>query len=84
MAITVRLLPAKRMTTETSDCAKPESSMTLPKTAPSKNTGKYNLTKYTAFSMYRPVKMVGTLDGCVNRTGIIAASGANRITLKPR
>ena len=72
------------MTAATIDVENPDSSMTLPKTAPSRKTGKYSFTKTTIFSMKRPVKIAGTVAGSVSRTASMAAIGANNITLKPR
>ncbi|MCY1179140.1 hypothetical protein D9M73_195220 [compost metagenome] len=60
---------------------KPDNSINLPNTAPSRNTGKYNLMKPTIFSMNTPVKAGATAEGSVNRTAPRAAMGANRITL---
>ena len=72
------------MTAETMDFENPDSSITLPNTAPSRNTGKYSFTKPTILSMNTPVKTGGTAAGSVKSTASIAAIGANRITLKPR
>ncbi|MNM41743.1 hypothetical protein D3C81_525670 [compost metagenome] len=63
------------------DCEKPDSSISLPNTAPSKKTGKYSLMKPTIFSMKMPLKTAGTADGSVSSTAPSAATGANRITL---
>ncbi|MNT67808.1 hypothetical protein D3C72_2059790 [compost metagenome] len=60
---------------------KPDSSISLPNTAPSRNTGKYSLMKPTIFSMNTPVKAGATADGSVSRTAPRAAIGAKRITL---
>ncbi len=48
--------------------ANPESSMSLPKIAPSRKTGKYSFTKPAVLSMKRPVKIGATADGSVNKT----------------
>jgi hypothetical protein len=39
---------------------KPDNSITLPKIAPSRNTGKYSLRKPTILSMNRPVNIGAT------------------------
>ena len=67
-----------------SERAKPVISISLPNTAPSRKIGKYSLTNTTALAMNSAVNAVGTLAGEVSSTGSIAATGANRITLKPR
>ena len=60
---------------------KPDSSITLPNTAPSRNTGKYSFRKPTILSMNRPVNIGATSVGSVSNTAPSAATGANRITL---
>ena len=79
-----RPAPTSLMTDETIAFENPESSMTLPKIAPSRNTGKYSFTKPTILSMNRPVNIGATRLGSVNSTAPSAATGANRMTLKPR
>jgi hypothetical protein len=64
--------------------ANPESSITLPNTAPSRNTGRYDLMKTTIFSMNTPPNTGGTRAGSVKSTARRAQTGANRMTLKPR
>ena len=63
------------------DLEKPETSISLPNTAPSTNTGKYSLRKPTILSMNRPVNIGCTRLGSVSSTAPSAATGANRITL---
>ena len=84
MEVTARSRPTSLMTAETIDLEKPDSSITLPNTAPSRKTGKYSFTKPTILSMNRPVKIGGTADGSVSSTAPSAATGAKRMTLKPR
>jgi hypothetical protein len=55
--------------------------MTLPNTAPSRNTGKYDLTKPTIFSMKMLENIGATMAGSSSKTAPSAATGANRITL---
>ena len=55
--------PPRRSTLE-----KPDSSISLPNTAPSMNTGKYSLRKPTILSMNTPVKIGATSDGSVSST----------------
>ena len=76
-----RSRPTIRITAETIDLENPESSITLPKIAPSMNTGKYSLTKPTILSIKMPLNMGRTYDGSVNSTASNAATGANMITL---
>ena len=72
------------MTAETMDFEKPDNSITLPNTAPSRNTGKYSFKNPTIFSIKTPVKIGGTAAGSVKSTASMAAMGANRMTLNPR
>ena len=72
------------MTAPTMERANPEISMSLPNTAPSRKTGKYSFRKPTSFSMNSPENSVGTAAGSVSSTAPMAATGANRITEKPR
>ena len=72
------------MVAATIDLEKPDSSISLPNTAPSRNTGKYSLRKPTILSMNRPVNIGATSAGSVSSTAPSAATGANRITLWPR
>ena len=76
-----RSRPISLMTEATIDFEKPDSSITLPKTAPSRNTGKYDFTNPTILSMNRPVNIGATADGSVSSTASSAHTGANRITL---
>ena len=76
-----RSRPIKRMTAATMDLEKPESSITLPKTAPSRKTGKKFLTKPTILSMNKPVNMGATRPGSMQSTAPSAAMGAKRMTL---
>ncbi len=76
--------PRSPVTAPTMERAKPEISTSLPNTAPSRKTGKYSFRKPTSFSMNRPENKVGTADGSVSSTAPMAATGANRITEKPR
>ena len=69
------------MTEETIDLEKPESSITLPKMAPSMNTGKYSLMKPTILSRNTPLNIGSTCDGSVSSTASSAATGANMMTL---
>ena len=69
------------MTEATIDFENPDSSMTLPNTAPSRNTGKYSFTNPTILSMKTPVNIAGTAAGSVNSTASKAHTGANRMTL---
>ena len=79
-----RLAPTRRITATAIDCENPDSSISLPNSAPSRKIGKYRRTNTTALAMNRPVKTVGIAEGSVSSTGIMAATGANRMTLKPR
>lgn len=63
------------------DCEKPDISISLPNTAPSRKTGKYSLIKPTIFSMKMPLNTGATADASVSSTAPRAATGANRITL---
>lgn len=63
---------------------KPDSSMTLPNTAPSKNTGKYSCRNSTIRSRKTLLYMGSTCPGSVSATASRAATGAKRMTLKPR
>ena len=74
-------VPSKRIAAATMERENPDSSISLPNTAPSRNTGKYSLMKPTIFSMNTPVKAGATADGSVSRTAPRAAMGAKRITL---
>lgn len=69
------------MAAATIDSEKPDSSMTLPNTAPSRNTGKYSFTKPTIFSMKMPENTGATAAGSVRSTAASAAIGAKRMTL---
>ncbi len=69
------------MVPATMEREKPESSITLPNTAPSMNTGKYSLRKPTILSMNRPVNIGATRPGSISKTAPSAATGANRMTL---
>ena len=69
------------MVAATIDLEKPEISISLPNTAPSRNTGKYSLRKPTIFSMNRPVNIGATNEASVSSTAPSAATGANRMTL---
>ncbi|MNE87394.1 hypothetical protein D3C80_1845930 [compost metagenome] len=69
------------MAAATIEREKPDSSISLPNTAPSRNTGKYSLIKPTIFSMNTPVKAGATAEGSVSSTAPRAAMGAKRITL---
>ena len=84
MESTARRAPTRSMTAVTMEREKPESSMTLPNTAPSRNTGRYSFTKPTSLSMNSPEKTGSTAEGSVSSTAPRAATGANRMTLKPR
>jgi hypothetical protein len=84
MASMARDGPISLITAATIDFEKPDNSITLPNTAPSRKTGKYNFTKTTILSMNRPVNIGATRDASVSRTAPIAATGANRMTLYPR
>ena len=79
-----RSRPTILMTAETIDFEKPDSSITFPNTAPSRKTGKYDFTNPTIFSIKMPVNTGGTAAGSVSSTASIAATGAKRMTLKPR
>jgi hypothetical protein len=76
-----RLRPTRPMVADTIALEKPDSSISLPNSAPSMNTGKYSRRKPTIFSMNRPVKIGATSEGSVSSTAPSAASGANRMTL---
>jgi hypothetical protein len=76
-----RSLPIILITDATIDFEKPDISITFPKTAPSKKTGKKFLTKPTILSMKRPVNMGATRLGSMKSTAPMAAMGANRMTL---
>ncbi|MNP26147.1 hypothetical protein D3C76_1189880 [compost metagenome] len=69
------------MAAATIEREKPDSSISLPNTAPSRNTGKYSFTKPTIFSMNTPVKAGATAEGSVSSTASSAAMGAKRMTL---
>jgi len=69
------------MTEATMAFEKPESSITLPKTAPNRKTGKKFLTKPTILSMNKPVNIGATRLGSTNSTAPRAAIGAKRMTL---
>ena len=73
--------PNRRIAAATIDLEKPETSISLPNTAPSRNTGKYSVRKPTILSMNRPVNIGATSAGSVSSTAPSAAIGANRITL---
>src|SRR3546814_15724298 len=73
-----------RMVAATIALEKPEISISLPNTAPSRNTGKYSFRKPTLLSMNRPVNIGATSDGSVSSTAPSAAIGAHRNTLRPR
>ena len=64
--------------------AKPETSISFPNTAPSRNKGKYNLMNPAIRSRNRPEYMGRIRAGSVSATASSAATGANRITLAPR
>ena len=81
MASMARAWPMRLMTEATMALENPDSSITLPNTAPSKNTGKYSFTKPTILSMNRPVNMGATRCGSINSTAPRAATGANKMTL---
>ena len=76
-----RSRPTMLMMAETMDLENPDSSITLPKMAPSRKTGKYSLTKPTILSMNRPVNIGATSVGSVSSTAPSAATGAKRMTL---
>ncbi|MCY1184937.1 hypothetical protein D9M73_256710 [compost metagenome] len=69
------------MAAPTMEREKPESSISLPNKAPSRNTGKYSLRKPAILSMNKPVNIGATSEGSVSSTAPSAAMGANRITL---
>ncbi len=75
------LRPTTPMVAATMDLENPDSSISLPNTAPSMNTGKYSLRKPTILSMNRPVNIGATSAGSTSSTAPSAAIGANRITL---
>ncbi len=75
------LVPSRRIAAATMEREKPDISISLPNTAPSRNTGKYSLMKPTIFSMKMPVKAGATADGSVSSTAPMAAMGAKRMTL---
>ena len=81
MASIARCVPTRRMVAATIDLENPDSSITLPNSAPSRNTGKYSLRKPTSLSMNKPVNIGATSCGSVSSTAPSAATGANRITL---
>ena len=76
-----RCAPTSLMVALTMDLEKPEISISLPKMAPSTNTGKYSFKKPTILSMNKPVNIGCTRAGSVSTTAASAATGANRITL---
>ncbi len=76
-----RLAPTSLMVALTMDLEKPDTSISLPNTAPSTKTGKYNFRKPTILSMNKPVNIGCTSVGSVSSTAPSAATGANRITL---
>ena len=84
MASTACRGPTSRMVAATIDFENPDNSMTLPNTAPSRNTGKYSFTNTTILSMKRPLYTGSTADGSVSSTASSAAIGAKIMTLKPR
>src|SRR3546814_5317727 len=63
-----RCAPTMRMVAATIALEKPEISISLPNTAPSRNTGKYSFRKPTILSMNRPVNIGATSDGSVSST----------------
>ena len=77
------LSPITLITKWAMDFAKPDSSITFPKIAPNKNTGKYSFTNPAIFSIKMPVKKAGTQAGLIKSTANNAVNGAKRITLKP-
>jgi hypothetical protein len=79
-----RCRPTSRMTPSTMDREKPDISMTLPNTAPRRNTGKYDWRNSTIRSRNTLLYIGSTSDGLVSSTASNAATGANRMTLKPR
>ena len=76
-----RCAPTTLMVAATMALEKPEISISLPNTAPSRKTGKYSFRKPTILSMNRPVNMGATSEGSVSSTAPSAAMGANRMTL---
>lgn len=76
-----RSLPIKLIAALTIALENPDSSITLPKIAPSTKTGKYSFTKSTILGIKTPENTGATSLGSVIRTANNAAIGANKITL---
>ncbi|MNJ63327.1 hypothetical protein D3C77_592210 [compost metagenome] len=81
MARMARSAPIMRSTACTMARENPDSSISLPNTAPNRNTGKYSLAKPAMRSMKMPENTGASADGSVNNTAPMAAMGAHKMTL---